>query len=105
MFLAFLEDVEAFARDLGGSATFTRLAVTPQQIATHGLETAPKKQSDNRAFRGRTCQAEALAPDDLANILRTAIEQRIDHCLYERVLNHERKLQQELLRQLPRGRP
>ena len=25
MFLAFLEDVEAFARDLGGEATFTRL--------------------------------------------------------------------------------
>ena len=32
MFLAFLEDVEAFARDLGGDVTFTRLAVTPSQI-------------------------------------------------------------------------
>src|SRR5262249_38689402 len=32
MFLAFLEDVEAFTRELGGSAIFTRLAVTPQQI-------------------------------------------------------------------------
>ena len=29
MFLAFLEDVEAFTRDFGGDATFTRLAVTP----------------------------------------------------------------------------
>jgi hypothetical protein len=32
MFLAFLEDVEAFARELGGKVTFTRLAVTPAQI-------------------------------------------------------------------------
>src|SRR6516165_1821432 len=33
MFLAFLEDVEAFTRDLAGNANFTRLAVTPEQIA------------------------------------------------------------------------
>jgi hypothetical protein len=43
MFLAFLEDVEAFTRDLGGVATFTRLAVTPEQIATYGLPTAPPR--------------------------------------------------------------
>src|SRR5215510_8854793 len=41
MFLAFLEDVEAFTRDLGGEATFARLAVTPEQIAEYGLSTAP----------------------------------------------------------------
>jgi hypothetical protein len=46
MFLAFLEDVEAFTRELGGQATFTRLAVTPQQIGEHRLPTAPPK--DNR---------------------------------------------------------
>jgi hypothetical protein len=98
--LAILEDVEAFTRDLGGSVTFTRLAVTPAQITTYGLETAPKKKSDNRAFSGRTCQAEALAPDVLANILRTAIEQRIDPRVYEQVLRREKKARLELLKQL-----
>ncbi len=101
MFLAFLEDVEAFARDLGGDATFTRLAVTPAQITRHRLPTAPPKVSDNRAFSGDTCQAEALAPDVLANILRTAIEQRIDQRLLQRVIKRERRTRRELLEQLP----
>jgi len=101
MFLAFLEDVEAFTRDLGGDATFTRLAVTPQQITRYRLETAPPKPTDNRAFSGETCQVEALAPDVLANILRTAIEKRIDQRVLQRVLKQERKLRRELLEQLP----
>ena len=98
MFLAFLEDVEAFTRDLGGNATFTRLAVTPSQIRQHRLPTAPSK---NKAAFGQTCQAEALAPDVLANILQTAIEQRIDRRVYESVLRRERKIRRELLAQLP----
>jgi hypothetical protein len=100
MFLAFLEDVEAFTRELGGDATFTRLAVTPEQIELYDLDTAPPKKTDNRAFSGRTCQAEALAPDVLANILRTAIEQRIDRRVHERVLKRERQVRRELLAKL-----
>jgi hypothetical protein len=101
MFLAFLEDVEAFTRDLGGNATFTRLAVTPEQIARYELPTAPAKDTDKRAFHGETCQAEALAPDVLARIVRIAIEQRIDRRAYENVLRRERKARRDLLRQLP----
>jgi hypothetical protein len=105
MFLAFLEDVEAFARDLGGDVTFTRLAVTPDQIAPpprgYGLSTAPPKPGDNRAFSGRTCQAEALAPDVLADILRTAIEARIDRRIYDQVLRRERAARRDLLRRMP----
>jgi hypothetical protein len=100
MFLAFLEDIQAFARELGGQATFTRLAVTPQQIATYRLPTAPPKDTDRRAFRGRTCQAEALAPDVLANILRTAIEARMDMNQYRRVLRREQAVRRELTRKL-----
>jgi hypothetical protein len=100
MFLAFLEDVEAFARELGGHATFTRLAVTPAQITTYRLPTAPPKPTDRRAFRGPTCQAEALAPDVLADILRTAIEQRLDHRAYECVLRRERQVRRQLLARL-----
>ena len=100
LFLAFLEDVGAFTRHLGGRVIFTRLAVTPEQIETYHLSTAPPKPTDRRAFRGETCQAEAFAPDDLANILRTAIAQRIDHRAYNRVLRRERRVRQELTEQL-----
>jgi len=96
IFLAFLEDVEAFAHELGGSATFIRLAVTPQQIGEHRLPTAPPKATDRRAFAGETCQAEALPPDVLANILRTAIERRIDRRVLNHVLQQERRIRREL---------
>ena len=58
MFLAFLEDVEAFTRELGGQAIFTR------QIRKYRLPTAPPTATDRRAFAGETCQAEALPPND-----------------------------------------
>ena len=96
MFLAFLEDVEAFARELGGQATFTRLAVTPAQIEEHRLPTAPPKVTDKRAFSGQTCQAEALPPDVLASILRTAITERVDQRVLDRVLRQERRIRREL---------
>jgi hypothetical protein len=104
MFLAFLEDVEAFTRDLGGCATFTRLAVTPAQIQQYSLPTAPPKDTDRRAFNGLTCQAEALAPDVLAQILRDAIESRVDLDVLNRVKQREKKIQRQLLSQL-RGAP
>jgi hypothetical protein len=99
-FLAMMEDIQAFTRELGGEVTFTRLAVTPAQITQYGLETAPPKATDKRAFRGRTCQAEALAPDVLADILRHAIEQRIDHRVLDRVHKRERAEQRKLVRLL-----
>jgi hypothetical protein len=100
MFAAFLEDVEAFTRALGGEATFTRLAVTPEQIAAYSLPTAPPKPTDRRAFAGETCQAEALAPDVLAGILRSAIQSRIDRRAYDRVLRRERQVRRELIARL-----
>jgi hypothetical protein len=99
-FLNFAEDIEAFARALGGDIKFTRLAVTPAQISRYRLETAPPKATDRRAFRGQTCQAEALPPDVLADILRRAIEARIDHTAYARVRRRERKVRRELIERL-----
>jgi hypothetical protein len=98
MFLAFLEDVEAFTRELGGQCTFTRLAVTPVQIRQYGLPTAPPKPTDRRAFSGQTCQAEALAPDVLAGILRTAIEARVDQQVLARVLRQEQQIRRSLVK-------
>jgi hypothetical protein len=100
MFAAYLEDVGAFTRDLGGEATFTRLAVTPDQIAAYDLPTAPPKPTDRRAFTGQTCQAEALAPDVLAEILRSAIEARINRRMLDRVLKRERAVRRELAARL-----
>jgi hypothetical protein len=99
-YLAEMEDVLAFARALGGEVTFTRLAVTREQIKRHRLPTAPPKPTDRRAFRGETCQVEALAPDVLTQIVRDAIELRIDRAAFQRVLVHERKVQRELVRRL-----
>jgi hypothetical protein len=92
--------IKAFTRELGGGVTFTRLAVTREQIAQYDLPTAPPKATDKRAFRGQTCQAEALAPDVLAGILRHAIEQRIGHRVLDRVLKRERAERRKLVRLL-----
>jgi hypothetical protein len=70
--------------------------VTPEQITRYSLPTAPPKPTDSRAFRGQTCQVEALAPDVLAQILRNAIEERIDHRALDRVLERERTARREL---------
>ena len=100
LFLSLKEDVEAFVAALGGAVSFTRLAVTPDQITDLRLETAPKKTTDNRAFRGETCQAEAIAPDVLAQFVRDAIESRIDHKVFRRVLAREKRVRKELAAKL-----
>ena len=100
LFLALAEDVRAFGGEIGGEVEFTRLAVIPEQIAELGLETAPPKTTDRRAFTGPTCQAEAIPPDVLATILRDAIDDRIDHAALARVLRREKQTQRKLLRRL-----
>ena len=59
MYLADREDVEAFTRDLGGEVTFTRLAVTPEQIATYDL---PRAAQDNRPARIRRSDLPSRSP-------------------------------------------
>jgi hypothetical protein len=100
LFLAAAEDIGAFARELGREVTFTRLAVTQAQIAYHALPTAPPKSEDRRAFAGETCQAEALAPDVLAGIVRHAIEERTDARVLDRVLKREQAERRKLARLL-----
>ena len=75
LFLALAEDVKAFAWRYDLDVTFTRLAVTPDQIEALALPTAPPKATDNRAFEGETCQAEAIPPDD-ARINRAGCHRR-----------------------------
>jgi hypothetical protein len=91
LYLSFAEDVAAFADGLSGDVRFTRLAVTPDQIKRSNLPTAPSKPTDKRAFHGMTCQAEALAPDDLTAIVRDAIMQRFDQAMLDSVLKREKR--------------
>jgi hypothetical protein len=53
------------------------------------LVTAPAKTTDKRSFMGGTTQCEAIAPDVLAGIIRTAIERRLDEDAYAAVLKQE----------------
>src|SRR5262249_50698225 len=76
---------------LGARRPLHAFAVTPEQIDRLRLPTAPPKETDHRAFYGATCQAEAIAPDDLATILREAIEARIDQRALSRVRRQEAK--------------
>jgi hypothetical protein len=98
LFLAFCEDVEAFVDDMLGGVIFRRLAVTPDQIKRLRLPTAPPKTTDVRAFKGDTAQAEAIAPDVLQQIVRTAIEARIDVEVRDQLLRREAKMRREILK-------
>lgn len=100
MFVTLSEDIAAFVKELGGEVIFTRVTVTPAQVAQYDLPTAPPKPGDNRAFHGSTCQAEALAPDAMNRILQKAIEQRTDRKKLERVLRRERQARRELAAKL-----
>jgi hypothetical protein len=76
MFKSLDEDIKAFTDHYNGNISFTRLAVTPDQIARYSLPTAPAKATDNRSFEGETTQAEALDPATLADIVKDAIDSR-----------------------------
>jgi hypothetical protein len=89
------EDVSAMFRDLNTGAIepdFVRIAVLEEHIESYGLETAPPKKSDKRgAFTDtRTVQCEAFAPDQLQELVRSAIVERFDLNLYAEVLEQER---------------
>ena len=97
------EDVQAFAAGLGLSISpiFTRLAVTPGQIVSLSLPTAPPKATDRRSFEGNvTTQVEAIPPDILVEIIREAITSRIGQATYEAVLAKENRVKAQFRRTL-----
>jgi hypothetical protein len=107
LFASMAEDVQALIADLrlDVPAEFSRLAVTPEQIEALGLPTAPKKQTDNRAFTGdETVQAEAIAPDVMAQIVELAILERIDQEIYQQTVAREDATHKRLVRALGRLR-
>ncbi|GGZ42768.1 hypothetical protein [Streptomyces poonensis] len=103
LFSALAEDVTAFAAvDVPDTRIgFERLAVTEQQIADHQLPTAPAKPTDRRSFAGTsTTQAEALPPDVITHVLRTAIEAHRDLDVLAAVLEREEEQRREIIERL-----
>jgi hypothetical protein len=112
LFLSMAEDVAELIEDLSfgdlddalpttagefpGQVKFTRLAVTPRQVADLNLLTSPAKPTDRRAFDGDTVQAEAIAPDALADLVRSAILARLDSAAYRVALAKEQRIQHRL---------
>jgi DNA topoisomerase VI subunit A len=113
IFIALAEDASAFNREAKNDYTtvdFTRLAVTPAQIIDLSLTTNPVKIATAMPAYPYdfTCQAEAIPPDKLAEIVRSAItDQReeltgwkFNEAAYARVLKAEKRLQKSLLKRL-----
>ncbi|HEB96741.1 MAG TPA: hypothetical protein ENI96_09975 [Sedimenticola thiotaurini] len=90
---ALSEDLGAFVDAMGGDVEVIRIAVTPEQVDRYDLPTAPPKKEDKRSFDGdATTQCEALPPTILADLVREAIESRIDAVAYKATLAEEERL-------------
>lgn len=101
LFAALAEDVAAMVAAIGGRAPrFSRLAVTREQADLWNLPTAPPKPTDRRSFTGETVQAEAIAPDRLAAMARSAIEARQDPVARLDVIHREAAERAALLARL-----
>lgn len=108
------EDVAAFVasdRPHGlVTVAFERVALTADQVRQYDLPTAPPKATDSRSkgWTGGTCQLEALPPNVIAGILRTAIERRLDQAQLgadQAREEHERREIQTLLLAPPEAQP
>jgi hypothetical protein len=109
IFDALAEDAASFLEEDRILATQTieavRVALTQEQVYSYDLPTSPPKASDgrSRSWEGDTCQLEALAPDDLAAIVRVAIYSRLQGWTFDEQVLAEKKDVAELWRGLPRG--
>lgn len=81
---------------------FRRVALTRDQVAEFALPTAPAKSTDSRSsrWRGETCQLEALAPDQIAELVKTAIFNIVDTGLMNAALAKEKTEREDLNRLL-----
>lgn len=77
---------------------YRRVALTESQVEEYDLPTAPPKKTDSRTANwiGETCQAEAMAPDELAALLDRAITGEMDMDKYREVLAQEERDRKEL---------
>jgi hypothetical protein len=108
------EDVVAFlARDTpqlvstyGRDFLFRRVALTEWQVNHYGLPTAPPKASSSRTKNwtgSRTCQLEALPPDELRRWVVGTVEDYLDGNLLATDLDREVTARRNIAGALPGG--
>jgi hypothetical protein len=103
MHMALSEDIAAFVQHYKGDVEFVQVAITPDQARERNLPSAPPKETDNRGAHftdSETWQAEALDPNDLAEILESAILERMDMDAYQAVLDEEEETRQDVISRL-----
>lgn len=107
MFEAAAEDVQAFVQadrlHAMVNVEFIRVALTEEQVLAYSLPTSPPKPTDSRSktWTGETCQLEALAPDQIAALLKSEIETIVDIARMNAALSAEEHERQQLTRLLP----
>lgn len=97
IFEAMSEDIAAFV-GYGTQFQPDRVALTREQVEQYSLPTAPPKSSDSRSAKwlDETCQAEAMPPDTLRDILRDRVLEHIDQDALEAVVEREERDQEEI---------
>ena len=67
--------------------TFTRLAVTREQIEAYDLPTRPTKPTDSRSkrFQGESVEVDAIPAPELRRLVGAAIERHIDPAALARI--------------------
>lgn len=103
IFEAMSEDIDQFVRaegyDFEDFFRPQRVALTAEQVRRFNLPTAPPKKTDTRSrnWVGQTCQAEAMDPATLADVVRQAIAAHVDLDVYQAVLAEEEREREQLV--------
>jgi hypothetical protein len=100
------EKIEQTLREMATDAEihFSRLAVTPEQIADWDLPTRPTKASDSRAknFGEISVELDAIEPNQLRSLVQEAIEQHLPPEEFE-VLKAAEASEREIISKLVGG--
>lgn len=118
IFTAFVENAQAFLEEdrIVGTQRIepVRVALTDAQAQKLPTQRTNPPKKNNKAqatirerwiarYGDRTCQAEALPPDDLANVVRQAIEEHLDLDLWQRQVEQEEPDRTGMFKALPAG--
>ena len=84
-------DIERKLRGFGARFSFTRVAVTGEQVRSGGLPTRPPKAKDpkSRTWLGPCVEVDAVPANTLRDMVRSCIERHVDREFLERTRKAE----------------